>query len=225
MSYMHIENLYKNQDVLLFKECYAMEKIHGTSAHITFTNLPDEALLDPIPKLSFFSGGEKHENFVALFDQEDLKARMIDAGYVNVTIYGEAYGGRCQGMKATYGDRLRFVAFEVLMGEHSYLNVPIAHRVCTALGIDFVHYERGPCTLEWLDAQRDAKSVQAVKNGMGEDKLREGIVVRPVIELRKNSGERIIAKHKGEAFSEFNSKPRPVEENPNKDKAEADALY
>lgn len=36
MGYMHIENLYKNQLILLFRECYAMEKIHGTSAHLAF---------------------------------------------------------------------------------------------------------------------------------------------------------------------------------------------
>lgn len=35
MAYMHIENLYANQTILESKECYAMEKIHGTSAHIS----------------------------------------------------------------------------------------------------------------------------------------------------------------------------------------------
>jgi hypothetical protein len=32
MAYLHIENLYKARDIMLFRECYAMEKIHGTSA-------------------------------------------------------------------------------------------------------------------------------------------------------------------------------------------------
>ena len=30
MGYMHIDNLYKDQRILQFKECYALEKIHGT---------------------------------------------------------------------------------------------------------------------------------------------------------------------------------------------------
>lgn len=34
MSYMHIDNLYKSQTLLMFRECYALEKIHGTSAHV-----------------------------------------------------------------------------------------------------------------------------------------------------------------------------------------------
>ena len=29
MGYIHIGNLYKDQEILLFKECYALEKIHG----------------------------------------------------------------------------------------------------------------------------------------------------------------------------------------------------
>ena len=34
MGYRHIDNLYKNQDILLFRECFALEKIHGTSANV-----------------------------------------------------------------------------------------------------------------------------------------------------------------------------------------------
>ncbi len=34
MGYLHIDNLYKNQTIRLFRECYALEKVHGTSAHV-----------------------------------------------------------------------------------------------------------------------------------------------------------------------------------------------
>ena len=60
MAYRHIDNLYKNQDILLFKECYASEKIHGTSAHVRWTEEGG---------LSFFSGGEQHDRFMALLQQ------------------------------------------------------------------------------------------------------------------------------------------------------------
>jgi len=63
MSYLSIDNLYKNQTILLFKECYAMEKIHGTSAHISYQN----------SNIGFFSGGSKHEDFIKLFNREELK--------------------------------------------------------------------------------------------------------------------------------------------------------
>ena len=40
MAYLHIDNLYKNQEILMFKECYALEKIHGTSGTITLRSFP-----------------------------------------------------------------------------------------------------------------------------------------------------------------------------------------
>ena len=68
MAYLHIPNLYQDRDVLLFKECYAMEKIHGTSAHIAYKSIDNT--------IKFFSGGEKHSKFVALFDSQDLLNRF-----------------------------------------------------------------------------------------------------------------------------------------------------
>jgi len=191
MGYQHIDNLYKAQDILLFRECYAMEKIHGTSSHLAWKN----------GQLTFSSGGEKHEKFVALFDQEALTAAFVERGQTEMVVYGEAYGGKCQGMSATYGKALKFVAFEVKVGPH-WLSVPQAEGCCQSLGLEFVHYRQVSTDLAALDAERDAPSVQAVRNGIVEPKRREGVVLRPLIEVTKNNGERIIAKHKRAEFSE-----------------------
>ncbi len=191
MSYMHIQNLYQQQDILFYKECYALEKIHGTSAHIKYKH----------PDITFSAGGSKHESFVSLFDQEALKLAFEALGHPEVTIYGEAYGGKMQGMKETYGDHLKFVAFEVLIGD-SWLAVPQAEEVVLKLGLEFVYYKKIPAILEAIDAERDADSIQAVRNGMGPGKIREGIVLRPLIEVTKNNDCRIICKHKRDEFAE-----------------------
>lgn len=34
MGYLHIDNLYKAQEILAFRTCFALEKIHGTSANV-----------------------------------------------------------------------------------------------------------------------------------------------------------------------------------------------
>lgn len=208
MSYAHIDNLYKNQTILMFRECYATEKIHGTSAHVSWKN----------GKVSLFAGGESAERFAALFDAE-LPARFIALGHDEVMVYGEAYGGRCQGMSATYGKALRFVVFEVQVGE-TWLNVENAADVAGKLGLDFVAYEKISTDLAAIDAQRDADSVQAVRNGMGPGHKREGIVLRPLLEFRDHRGDRIIAKHKRDEFKET-ATPREVD--PAKAKALADA--
>lgn len=239
IGYMHIENLYRPaaQVILMFRECWALEKIHGTSAHVSFkyTELGWS--------VTFFSGGESHPKFVALFDQEKLLIAVKDLGIPidkEITIYGEAYGGKQQGMSTTYGKELKFIVFDVQIGD-TWLSVPDAGDVAKKLGLEFVHYVK--CSLMkleypkdaegktiWgeenltivtnlseIDVQRDAPSIQAVRNGCstpeafarGEGPKREGVVLRPLVEMTLNNGSRVICKHKGDAFKET-ATPRPV---------------
>lgn len=199
---MHINNLYKDQTILLFKECYAMEKIHGTSAHISWKFGQG---------VKFFSGGTKHENFVKLFDLEALTKAFEAMGITDdreVIVFGESYGGKEQGMSHTYGPVGKFVVFDVKIG-HYWLDVPKAEKVAKDLGLEFIHYVKIPTDLAAIDTERDADSVQAIRNGVGPGKIREGIVLRPLIEVTLNNGARVIAKHKRDEFRETKS-PRPV---------------
>ena len=209
MGYMHIDNLYKLQDILMFKKCYALEKIHGSSAHVSWDG----------NQLHLFSGGESHEQFAKIFNQDALKAKFLEMGIGpgrKAIVFGEVYGGRCQAMSHTYGKELKFIAFDVNIDE-CWLDVPKAECFVKDLGLEFVHYVKVSTDLAALDAERDAPSVQAVRNGVttsedfmnGKGKMREGIVLRPLVELRKNNGSRIICKHKGEKFQETKT-PRPV---------------
>jgi len=200
MSYLHIKNLYADQDILMFKEVYASEKIHGTSAHVSWKD----------SKVSFFSGGVEHLGFLNLFNEDDLSERFIDLGVDEIIIFGEAYGGKCQGMSATYGKELRFVAFEVKIGK-TWLSQPDSEGIANSLGLDFVSYEKCSTDIEELDRQRDLPSAQSVKCGIDGPKKREGVVLRPLIEVTKNNGKRIIAKHKADDFMETKT-PRKVTE-------------
>lgn len=198
MGYLHIENLYKNQTILLFKECYAMEKIHGTSAHFSWKF--EEK------KIHFSSGGESYENFIKLFDIPTLEAKMCEMfPDQDVVVFGEAYGGKQQGMSHTYGKQLKFIGFDVKVGDF-WLNVPNADDVCTKLGIEFVHYDKIEVSLQNFTALRDHHSIQAVRNGMGYDKKREGIVLRPLTEMRINNGDRVICKYKPDEQMETKTK-------------------
>jgi hypothetical protein len=191
MGYLHISNLYQRTEILLFRECYALEKIHGTSAHVAWKD----------GKVRLFSGGAKHETFCALFENADLEAHFQAVGHDNVVVYGEAYGGKMQKMKETYGPELLFVAFDVKI-DGTWLDVPNANDVATKLGLSFVHWERVPAELDAVNAQRDADSEQAIRNGMGLGHMREGVVLRPIIELTRSNGDRLITKHKRDEFKE-----------------------
>jgi predicted DNA-binding antitoxin AbrB/MazE fold protein len=76
-------------------------------------------------------------------------------------------------------------------------------------GLDFVHWVEISTDLAEIDAQRDADSVQAIKNGCGAGHHREGIVLRPLMEVTLNNGERVICKHKRDEFGETKT-PIPV---------------
>lgn len=187
MGYAHIVNLYRPeaQVILLFKECYALEKVHGTSAHVAWRD----------GRIVYSSGGEKAERFVSLFDTVKLCAAFEALGHGTVIVYGEAYGGKQQKQAWRYGPELRFVAFDVRVGD-TWLSVPAAADVVAKLGLEFVHYDRIQTDLAQIDAARDAPSTQARRNGVEGDKPREGVVLRPLIEVTLNNGERICAKHK-----------------------------
>ena len=198
MGYLHIENLYKAQHVLLFRECYALEKIHGTSAHVAWRE----------GRCQFFSGGESHDRFVALFDESALTATFQAMGHPEVTLYGEAYGGRQQGQSWRYGKVLKFVVFDVQVSE-CWLSVPQAAEVVAGFGLEFVHFAKVPTELAAIDAERDAPSEQARRNGVDGCHPREGVVLCPPIEVTTNNGNRIIAKHKRDEERET-KEPRRV---------------
>lgn len=204
MSYAHIPNLYQDQRILAFKQCFALEKVHGTSVHVGFTNAHG-------PHLFFFSGGADAVEFRQIFDEPDLLARFVALGHPHVVVYGEAYGGKQQGMRKTYGSELKFIAFEVKIGSEpaTWLAVPNALDVVQKLGLEFVPFEAIGTSLAEIDAQRDLPSRVALRRGIAEPRMSEGIVLRPPFEVRASNGDRIVAKHKTEQFRETRS-PRPV---------------
>lgn len=188
MSYDHIPNLYQDQTILMFRQVYALEKIHGTSAKISWR---DE-------HLHLHGGGAP--GFQDVFDRAALTTAFEALGHSRVSVHGEAYGASVMRMGLVYGPALRFVAFAVKIDE-LWLNVPNAADVADKLALAFVAFEEVDATVEALDFERDRPSRQAVRNGMGEQKA-EGIVIHPLITLRKNNGDRLMAKHKRKEFSE-----------------------
>lgn len=175
-----------------------MEKIHGTSSHVGW-NVGEK-------KLHFFAGGEKHDSFLALFNHDELQAKFIEMfPNQSVVVFGEAYGGKQQGMSHTYGKQLKFIGFDVKVGDN-WLNVPNANDICNKLGLEFVAWSKIEVSLDNLTAIRDAPSIQAQRNGCGSDKKREGVVLRPLQEMRLNNGGRVICKYKPDENMETNTK-------------------
>jgi hypothetical protein len=196
MGYMKIQNLYKDQTVLMFKKVWALEKIHGTSAWITYEGDTNQE------RLLFHPGGASREKFLAIFDEGSLLEKMKERfGNARVKLHGEHYGGKIQKMSDTYGKENRFALFDIKVGD-VWLNFAKVKSIGQMLGLDVVPGVVVNATVDVLDERRDIDSTQAYRNGCGWGKQREGIVIRPLRELRTNNGSRVIAKHKGENFKE-----------------------
>jgi hypothetical protein len=204
MGYLHIENLYRPeaQRILEFRWLWALEKIHGTSANVRWSD----------GQIHLHHGGERADRYAAIFGTiaphvEEIAHHCREAFAVTpVTFFGEAYGGTCQGMRKTYGEQLRFVVFDVKVG-NSWLAVPQADEAARNAGLEFVHFEKCVSDVAALDALRDKPSTQAKRNGIIEDCAAEGIVIRPPFEVTLNNGSRLIAKHKRAEFSERKTIP------------------
>lgn len=202
MGYMHIDNLYKNQTVLEFKEVIVLEKVHGTSTHVAYNRERPEG-----ERLTFHSGGvHPREAFLSTFDAVSLEARFDTLGHERLTVYGEAYGGKLHRGQHQYGPCLRFVAFDVKHNDR-WLDVPGAQSITTMLGLPFVPWQVSRAEVPLLDALRDEPS--RLPHLEGQNAWREGIVIRPVREWVDFRGNRVIAKHKRPEMRETKT-PREV---------------
>nr|URM61922.1 ankyrin repeat domain containing protein [Mimivirus sp.] len=213
MGYMHIESLYKCPEFFeLFPQVYCMEKIHGTSTWIYF---------DPKQPIRFHSGGENSVAFKNIFDEFFLTNKLLqiacDNNWSLIKIHGEGYGGKQQGMRKTYGDMLKFIVFDIYVESvdssiaPKFLNVPDAEKMASELNLEFVHYvciENNP---KLIEQESDSMSIQAIRNGLGSDKAREGVVIKPLVESVMPNGKRAIMKHKNADFWEIKSR-RPLGE-------------
>lgn len=200
MGYMHIDNLYKNQEVLKHNPLWCMEKVDGTSSNIRWDGT----------ELHFFHGGANRESFLKVFP-DNLVDRFKRHGYTNITIYGEAYGGKLQGMSDVYGKELRFIAFDVKI-DGVWQDVPVAKDIVEALGLEFVPTKMVSNDIAILNAERDAGSTVAEWRGIGRGLKREGIVIKPYYETTDERGNRVIAKHK-QAWATERKSPKEVDPN------------
>jgi hypothetical protein len=220
LGYAKIENLYKAQRILEESHCFALEKLHGTSSHITHTravtDYTDNVGVKTTGNFHYHGGGISGAQFRALFDTDRLESILSGCsnsnGYNKITIYGESYGGKMQKNQWRYGPVLKFCAFEVNIDDR-WLTVPEANSFCLALGLEFVHFVHIETKLSLIDEWRDAPSTQAARNGVyefeGKPVPREGVVLRTVDEKLDHRGNRIIAKHKRDEERETKT-PRKV---------------
>lgn len=170
------------------------EKIDGTNIRVhwdghkaTFGGRTENAQIPSLlmNKLNeLFSTTEAEELFEQTYGEKD------------VILFGEGYGAKIQGVGGQYRPDVSFILFDVLIGDN-YQSREWVEATAKMFGIDVV-----PVVLEGTLEDGINFVLQHPKSTIG-SAMMEGVVARPMVEMRDRVGNRVIVKIKWKDFKYF----------------------
>lgn len=177
------------------EEVVATEKIHGCNGRFIFTQRDgDEAPRLYVGSHNFFLKEDDKAVWWATAKKHGLAEKL--AKYPDLVLYGEVYG-QVQDLKygTTQEDPLRFAAFDLFdRNAGRYLDYDRFRGICAELDIPVVPViYRGPFDPAVIEPLALGNSVIA-------DQIKEGVVIKPVIERQDRRLGRVITKLVGEQY-------------------------
>lgn len=174
------------------------EKVGGTNVRVSVENVISHGL-----RLVF--GGRRRraqmpvtllQALTNLFSFDKFSSTFPDdMDLTKVTLYGEGYGAKIQKGGGNYRPDQSFVLFDVLVGDW-WLQRSDVEDVAAKMGLDVVPIVGSGSLLD---------AIEIVRSGKEESKwgpfTPEGLVLRPLVELKTRSGHRVIAKIKHRDFT------------------------
>jgi len=122
-------------------------------------------------------------------DDPAVTRALEQQGHTVAVLYGEIYGSRVQSLSYGRRDGLGFAAFDLLVGER-YLDYDAFAALCERHGVATAPIlGRGPFSLEWVAGLSRGKTT------LPDQHIREGVVVRPVMERLDPKIGRVILKY------------------------------
>lgn len=132
-----------------------------------------------------------YEALTAMFPAE--KCAAVFKG--PICIYGEGYGPGIQKGGGHYGPEQTFIAFDMKAGDQ-WLNRGHFQRLCAELGISYVPVIGQGTLHDALQMTREGFKSLMLPEGIAP----EGLIARPLCELKDARGERVITKLKLKDF-------------------------
>lgn len=205
-------------DIYSVKQVVATEKLHGSNFRIGFP-----LGMKTLDELRFGSRDIEYkpgEDFPLgstlnmIKKQRDLLQRMFEVfqsyGFNEVTVFGEAHGPgiKAKGVKYGTGQDPMYRAFDIMVGPN-FVTYDLFVEISNKCGLPIVpEVWRGEPSKENFDALLEQPSVVGKLNGLGDDNIAEGVVLRSNPLLRDVFGEWLICKHKCARFAEKASEPK-----------------
>lgn len=162
-------------------------RVHWDGHKVTFGGRTDTSQIPAhlVNKLNeLFSTTEAEELFEQAFGEKD------------VILFGEGYGAKIQDVGSHYRPDVSFVLFDVLIGDN-YQTREWVEATAKMFGIDVV-----PIVLEGTLEDGIRFVMQHPQSTIGTAPM-EGVVARPMVEMRDRVGDRIITKIKWKDFKYF----------------------
>lgn len=162
-------------------------RVHWDGHRVEFGGRTENAqiptpLMDKLKEL--FSTTEAEELFEQTYGEKD------------VILFGEGYGAKIQGVGGQYRPDVSFILFDVLIGDN-YQSREWVEATAKMFGIDVV-----PVVLEGTLEDGISFVLQHPKSTIG-SAMMEGVVARPMVEMRDRVGNRVIVKIKWKDFKYF----------------------
>lgn len=162
-------------------------RVHWDGHKVTFGGRTENAQI-PSPLMNklneLFSTAETEELFEQTYGEKD------------VILFGEGYGAKIQGVGGQYRPDVSFILFDVLIGDN-YQSREWIEATAKMFGIDVV-----PVVLEGTLEDGINFVLQHPKSTIGAAPM-EGVVARPMVEMRDRVGNRVIVKIKWKDFKYF----------------------
>lgn len=195
-GYTDVENLRNFPEVMVPGEpVQVTEKIHGTNSRVGMVEGMEMAgSMGMRRKRPEELAGNIYWLPWTLGPVRELLT-SLGAEHRQVVLYGEIFGSKIQNLD--YGNRhgrLGYRAFDLLV-DGRYLDAECFRKSCERFGVDMV-----PVLYE---GAFDLETVRTLAEGtttMGADHIREGVVVRPLVERRDPKIGRVCLKYVGDGY-------------------------
>ena len=178
----------------------ATEKIDGTNCGIIWNGY--EITYQGRTKKTQFPQ-HSLEALDKIFKAEGMEEKFEEIfGDNEVILFGELYGKKIQ-KGEIYRDDISFALFDVYWVESDvYNNISAIADIASKLGIDMAPLIFQPTTLKYA-MQYVAQKPTSIISLKEQKPVMEGLVLRPLYELRDKNGERILLKIKVKDFKNY----------------------
>jgi RNA ligase (TIGR02306 family) len=197
VSYTDVENLRNFPDVLTEgEEVSITEKLHGTNCRIGFVEGEWMAGSMEVRRAKPAEGQDLGNIYWSPLNVPGVRALIeeLAAKHRQVILFGEVYGSKIQNLAYGKVGQLGFAAFD-LLADGKYVDAAEFVERCSKHSVPMVPVlKRGPFHIE------EVKAFSCGKTTLGADHIREGVVVKPVVERTHPKVGRVILKYIGDDY-------------------------